>query len=62
MFGLSEIEGVFYPVGGVSWGFDLKNWSLTPEAISPKLLEKSAWMDVVEVLNDEYPDYVFSVE
>lgn len=62
LFGLTETEGVLYPVGGVSWGFNLKSWSLTPEAITPKLLEKSAWLGIVEVLNDEYPDYVFSDE
>lgn len=61
LFGLSEIEGVFYPVGGVSWGFNLQSWSLTPEAIPPKLLHKSAWFEVVEALNDEYPNYVFSI-
>ncbi len=62
LFGLSEIGGVFYPVGAVSWGFNLKSWSLAPEALSPKSLEKSAWLEVVETLNDEYPGYVFSVE
>ena len=62
LFGLSEIGGVFYPVGAVSWGFNLKSWSLAPEALSPKLLDKSAWLEVVETLNDEYPGYVFSAE
>ena len=62
LFGLSEIGGVFYPVGAVSWGFNLKSWSLDSEALSPKLLDKSAWLEVVETLNDEYPGYVFSAE
>lgn len=62
LFGLSELNGVFYPVGGLSWGFNLKSWSLIPEAIAPKLLEKRAWLDVVEALNNDYPDYVFSVK
>ncbi len=62
LFGLAEIGGVFYPVGGVSWGFNLNSWSLTPEAIAPRLLEKSAWLEVVETLNNEYPEYVFSVK
>ena len=60
LFGLAKVEGVFYPVGGVSWGFSLKPWALLPKAIYPTSLDKSAWLDVVGLLNEEYPNYVFS--
>ncbi|UXI00083.1 hypothetical protein [Photobacterium sp. TY1-4] len=60
LFGLTERHGVLYPVGGVSWGFHLAPWALLPTAITPLSLGQQAWLDVVDLLNQEYPDYQFS--
>ncbi|OOF11430.1 hypothetical protein BZG82_04060 [Salinivibrio sp. PR5] len=61
LFGLSEVDGVFYPVGGISWGFNLFRWSLIPQPILPKSLARRHWLAVFGALNEEYP-YKFSAD
>ena len=60
LFGLVEKDGIFYPVGGLAWGFNLNAWTLNPEAIEPEPLEFEAWLNMVDSLNKEYPSYQFS--
>ncbi|MGF1694004.1 hypothetical protein [Photobacterium kagoshimensis] len=60
VFGLSEQDGVLYPVGGLSWGFTLQQWTLEPKAILPKVVDKEAWLAVMDDLVKEYPNYKFS--
>jgi len=62
LFGLTERNGLLYPVGGLVWGFNLKSWALTSEAIEPTRLDKHAWLAVVALLSREYPNYEFSPE
>ncbi|MBY8075260.1 hypothetical protein KW488_22185 [Vibrio fluvialis] len=62
LFALTEKDGVFYPVGALAWGFNLKSWALFPEAIDPTSLDTDAWLAVVSLLNEEYPNYEFSTE
>ncbi|ELR63095.1 hypothetical protein C942_04109 [Photobacterium marinum] len=60
VFGLSEQDGVLYSVGGLSWGFTLQQWTLEPKAIPPQVVDKEAWLAVVDDLAKEYPNYKFS--
>lgn len=60
LFGLTEHDGVLYPVGALVWGFNLKSWTLLPDSVSPKLLDQSSWTEIADLLNEEYPNYVFS--
>ncbi|MGF1908606.1 hypothetical protein L4C38_04075 [Vibrio kasasachensis] len=60
VFGLVEKDGEFYPMGGFSWGFDLKRWTFLPQAIYPEPLSKQDWFAIVDTLNEEYPSYKFN--
>ena len=60
LYGLVKIGETFYPVGGLTWGFKLNSWSLTPVAITPLTLKKDSWQTISQLLSKEYPDYKFA--
>lgn len=62
LFGLTEKNGVFYPKGGLLWGFNLQGWAMKPEPIELVPLDKSAWLTVAGMLNEEYQNYEFSTD